>query len=43
MRSPEIAQRMMGVITKPDGALSQDDALKSIDLARNEELRLGFG
>lgn len=43
MQSFEIAQRMMGVITKPDGALSQDDALKSIDLARNEELTLGFG
>ena len=43
MRNPEIAQHMMGVITKPDGVLSQDDALKSIDMARNEELRLGFG
>lgn len=43
MRSQETAQRMMGVITKPDGALSQDDALKMVDLAANEELRLGIG
>jgi hypothetical protein len=43
MRSPDIAQRMMGVITKPDGALSQDDALKMVDLASNEDLRLGLG
>jgi hypothetical protein len=43
MRSPKIAQRMMGVITKPDGALSRDDANKMVDLARNEELQLGFG
>jgi hypothetical protein len=43
MRSPDIAQRMMGVITKPDGALSQDDALKMVDLASNEDLKLGLG
>lgn len=43
MQIPEISKRMMGVITKPDGALSQDDALKMIDLARNEDLRLGLG
>lgn len=33
----------MGVITKPDGALSQDDALKMVDLASNEDLKLGLG
>ena len=43
MRSTEIAQRMVGVITKPDGVLSQDDALKMVDLASNEDLRLGLG
>lgn len=26
MRDPEVAQRMMGVITKPDGVLSNDDS-----------------
>jgi hypothetical protein len=43
MRSPDIAQRMMSVITKPDGTLSQDDALKMVDLASNEDLRLELG
>lgn len=33
----------MGVITKLDGALSQDDAQKMVDLAGNEELSLGLG
>jgi hypothetical protein len=43
MRNPEIAQRMMGVITKPDGVLSQDDSLKMIELACNQDLQLGLG
>lgn len=43
MRNPEISNRMMGVITKPDGTLSRDDALRMIDLARNEDLKLGLG
>lgn len=43
MRSRETAGRMMGVITKPDGALSQDDAQKMVDLAGNEEICLGLG
>ena len=43
MRSPEVAQRMMGVITKPDRALSQDDSLKMIELACNQDPQLGLG
>ena len=43
MRNPEVAQRMMGVITKPDGVLSNDDSLKMIELACNQDLQLGLG
>lgn len=43
MRSSETAPRMMGVITKPDGVLSQGDALQMVKFASNEELRLGLG
>jgi hypothetical protein len=43
MRHSEVAQRMMGVITKPDGVLSQDDSLKMIELACNQDLQLGLG
>lgn len=43
MRNPKISKRMMGVVTKPDGVLSQDDAIKMIDLACNEDLKLGLG
>lgn len=39
MRSPKISQRMMGVITKPGGALSPN----VIDLVQNHKRRLGFG
>ena len=43
MRNPAVAQRMMGVITKPDGVLSNDDSLKMIELACNQDLQLGLG
>jgi hypothetical protein len=43
MRSPEVAQRMMGVITRPDGAMSNDDSLKMIELAYNQDPQLGLG
>lgn len=43
MRTSEIATRMMGVITKPDGVLTHDDRLRMIDLACNQDLELGLG
>ena len=43
MQSSEIAKRMMGVITKPDRVLSQDDSLEMIALASNQGLQLGLG
>jgi hypothetical protein len=34
---------MMGVITRPDGAISKDDSLKMIELAYNKDPQLGLG